>query len=960
MTSNINVSAINVTTPVVGTRISASDERNSRVAIKNGLQTAATEITALQNDVANISSSGNFTGIVNFTDGGGFTGSVNNNNLSLTFQYANATQDGQVNSSKFTEWTNKGSSNLTVGNTSTHAFAGDLGVGAVTNITALQGNVSALNNHTANTSNPHNVTKAQIGLSNVTDVTPLELPVSNATQTALNTKQATLVSTTNIKTINGVSILGSGDMVITGGGNISGIAGFTDGNGFTGTITSNSLSLVLQNANETQSGQVTATNFNAWEAKGTSNLTLGATNITAFAGDLGVAATSNITTLQGNVTILTSNIASKGTSNLTVGNTTGTAFDGALGVAAYNHASLTNNPHNVTKTQIGLPNVTDVTPLELPVSNATQTALNLKLNSSQKGATNGLAELVGGTVPASQLPSYVDDIVEVANYAALPVTGETGKIYVTLDTEFLYRWTGSTYAQINGGIVLGETSATAYRGDRGVIAYNHSQVTHDKAFVGLGNVDNTTDLDKPISNLTATALTAKADKSTTINGVNLSSNINLTTANISAVTDKNYVTDSMLSKLNQTAANSNVTYVQGNGTVNGITLIGNVTSGGNLTLGGNLTGVNLSTQITGTLPVANGGTGVTTSTGSGSVVLSTSPNLTTPALGTPASGNLTNCTGYQITGVVTANATGVTTLTANGTTSAQLAASLTDETGSGSNVFNTNCTLVTPALGTPSAVNLTNAVSLPLSSPTYNGSYDVSGWFALGACAYVSADSPTFVMNMTGDATGYLGLGNRIKLAQSATIKYFVVTAIGAYSGGVTPITLYGGTDYTLANAAITLPCFSTHKAPFGFPVNPQKWDVVVELTSNTTTNTPTATTWYNITSINIPIGAFNVSISGGYRVTATLAAIATIDTYVTLSTANNTESEKRMTNGIASLQPIGSAQVRGEFYRALDMLLTTKATLYLNQKTAQTGMVSLEMSSTPTTTVLKARFLYL
>ena len=136
MTSNINVSAINVTTPVVGTRMSASDERNSRVAIKNGLQTAATEITALQNEVSNISSSGNFTGIANFTDANGFTGNVTNNNLSLTLQYANATQNGQLTSTKFVE----------IGN-------------ATTNITEFQGSLS---NHTGNISNPHGVTKTQI------------------------------------------------------------------------------------------------------------------------------------------------------------------------------------------------------------------------------------------------------------------------------------------------------------------------------------------------------------------------------------------------------------------------------------------------------------------------------------------------------------------------------------------------------------------------------------------------------------------------------------------------------------------------------------------------------------------------------------------------------------------------------------------------------------------------------
>ena len=65
------------------------------------------------------------------------------------------------------------------------------------------------------------------------------------------------------------------------------------------------------------------------------------------------------------------------------------------------------------------------------------------------GAANGVATLAGdGKVPSSQLPSYVDDVVEVANYAALPATGETGKIYVTLDNNKVYRWSGSIYIEI--------------------------------------------------------------------------------------------------------------------------------------------------------------------------------------------------------------------------------------------------------------------------------------------------------------------------------------------------------------------------------------------------------------------------------------------------------------------------------------------------------------------------------
>lgn len=77
----------------------------------------------------------------------------------------------------------------------------------------ITANLSTLTSHTSNTSNPHSVTKAQVGLSNVDNTSDANKPVSTATQTALNGKQATLVSGTNIKTINGTSILGSGDIV---------------------------------------------------------------------------------------------------------------------------------------------------------------------------------------------------------------------------------------------------------------------------------------------------------------------------------------------------------------------------------------------------------------------------------------------------------------------------------------------------------------------------------------------------------------------------------------------------------------------------------------------------------------------------------------------------------------------------------------------------------------------------
>lgn len=85
------------------------------------------------------------------------------------------------------------------------------------------------------------------------------------------------------------------------------------------------------------------------------------------------------------------------------------------------------------------------------------------------------ADLVDGKVPASQLPSFVDDVLEYTALANFPVTGETGKIYVDQTTNKTYRWSGSAYVEISASLALGETASTAYRGDRGATAYSHSQ-----------------------------------------------------------------------------------------------------------------------------------------------------------------------------------------------------------------------------------------------------------------------------------------------------------------------------------------------------------------------------------------------------------------------------------------------------------------------------------------------------
>lgn len=103
----------------------------------------------------------------------------------------------------------------------------------------------------------------------------------------------------------------------------------------------------------------------------------------------------------------------------------------------------------------------------------------------------GKADLVEGKIPSAQLPAYVDDVLEYANLAAFPATGESGKIYVALNTNLTYRWSGTAYVEISKSLALGETADTAYRGDRGKTAYDHSQTTGNPHGTTAAQVANT-------------------------------------------------------------------------------------------------------------------------------------------------------------------------------------------------------------------------------------------------------------------------------------------------------------------------------------------------------------------------------------------------------------------------------------------------------------------------------------
>ena len=195
--------------------------------------------------------------------------------------------------------------------------------------------------------------------------------------------------------------------------------------------------------------------------------------------------------------------------------------------------------------------------------------------------------------------------------------------------------------------------------------------------------------------------------------------------------------------------------------------------------------VSLSTaDITGTLGVANGGTGVTSSTGTVAVVLSNSPTLVTPALGTPSAAVLTNATGLPISTGVSGLGTGVATFLGT-PSSANLISAVTDETGSGSLVFATSPTLITPALGTPSALVGTNIT---------------------GTASGLTAGNVTTNANLTGAVTSVgnatsLGSFSSANLLGALTDETGTGSAVFATSPTlVTPI-LGTPTSATLTNA---------------------------------------------------------------------------------------------------------------------------------------------------------------
>jgi hypothetical protein len=235
-----------------------------------------------------------------------------------------------------------------------------------------------------------------------------------------------------------------------------------------------------------------------------------------------------------------------------------------------------------------------------------------------------------------------------------------------------------------------------------------------------------------------------------------------------------------------------------------------------------------------------------------------------------------------------------------------------------------------------------------------------SGWISLtGTFTFVSWDSTAYtgVVNSNLDLTSYLSVGMKVKFTQNSAIKYAFITAITS-----TQLTLFLGTDYSLNNSAISNSYYSMLKAPFGFPMQVEKWTKQYRyFGANQFMSSPVVGTWYNVnsTAMDVPIGNFLLEYSCAVFVTTTAGRTAArINS--TLSTSPTTEVDQDFTSfiGVSGASSILTSFTMCKISKYISV--NSKTSYYLNLRTQNDGQDLLGLGSLYTPTIIKAVCAYL
>lgn len=233
---------------------------------------------------------------------------------------------------------------------------------------------------------------------------------------------------------------------------------------------------------------------------------------------------------------------------------------------------------------------------------------------------------------------------------------------------------------------------------------------------------------------------------------------------------------------------------------------------------------------------------------------------------------------------------------------------------------------------------------------------------------YASTDTHTFVVTVPADITAYVGLGAKIWCVNQGASQYFFVTAISV-TAGVTTVTLYGGTGYSLTNTPITNVQYSWADAPIGFPRNPTNWTETFTDTVNRTKTGPTSLTWYwsdlGSPAVVLPIGLWWVRYSFIGVISTGATTVAGVSMVATLSTSNSAPSDATMNSQIFGNSNLVTNQEQsyvGNLTRGKSYNATVKTTLYVIAQTQNSTVatLSIEFANANGTGVISASSAYL